>query len=109
MLLVIDGRGEVTALYDEVIDLAALGPPTIRRASHVEPDAAGAWWADLAPVGGPRLGPFNRRSAALAAERGWLEVNWLDRTGGRAADSVEAGVLAETDSEQKEQRHDGQE
>jgi hypothetical protein len=26
------------------------------------------------------LGPFDRRSEALAAEREWLERNWLCRT-----------------------------
>ena len=46
----------------------------IRRASHVEPDEEGLWWADLAPMNGPTLGPFGRRSAVLAAEREWLEA-----------------------------------
>jgi len=46
---------------------------SIRRASYVEPDDHGQWWADLHPVGGPCLGPFPRRSAALAAELRWLE------------------------------------
>jgi hypothetical protein len=50
----------------------------IRRASQVEPDAAGLWWADLAPVGGPMLGPFARRMQALTAEQTWLE-KWLCR------------------------------
>ena len=30
-----------------------------------------------APVGGPVLGPFDRRSEALEAERAWLEAHWL--------------------------------
>jgi hypothetical protein len=46
----------------------------ITRASHVEPDAEGYWWADMGPSGGPVLGPFTSRSAALGAERGWLAV-----------------------------------
>ncbi len=62
----------VRCLYDEAIDLAALGRLSITRASHVEPDDAGQWFADLAPVSGPRLGPFDRRSEALEAERAWL-------------------------------------
>ena len=77
MELVIDVCGQVRCLYTEVIDLAAIGPLAIRRASHVEPDENGSWWADLAPVDGPRLGPFDRRSFALDAERLWLETHWL--------------------------------
>jgi hypothetical protein len=73
MQLLIDPQGQVRCLYGEMIDLASLGVASIRRASHVEPDDAGRWWADLAPVGGPRLGPFPRRSAALQAEVAWLD------------------------------------
>ena len=73
MILVIDGRGVATCLYDEAIDLTGLGPLDFRRASHVEPDVLGRWWADLQPVAGPVLGPFGLRSEALAAERVWLE------------------------------------
>ncbi|MFL5329193.1 MAG: hypothetical protein ACJ8C4_09775 [Gemmataceae bacterium] len=73
MQLVIDRSGVVHAVYDEIIDLARLGSLTIRRASHVEPDARGNWFADLSPVDGPKLGPFSHRTAALKAERDWLE------------------------------------
>jgi hypothetical protein len=52
MVLLIDPQGKVTSVYSEAIDLACLGPATIRRASYVEPDTTGQWWADLAPVGG---------------------------------------------------------
>ena len=76
MDLVVDIRGRISCIYDEAIDLAALGAVTIARAGQVEPDADGRWVADLAPVGGPRLGPFPLRSAALTAERGWLEAHW---------------------------------
>ncbi len=58
MLLIVNPRGVVHCLYDEAIDLSALGTLTIRRASHVEPDAQGRWWSDLTPAGGPRVGPF---------------------------------------------------
>jgi hypothetical protein len=75
--IVIDARGTCRMVYDEALDLAALGPSTIRRASCVEPTAASTWWADLAPVGGPVLGPFAQRSAALAAEQAWLARHWL--------------------------------
>ena len=64
--------GRIEAVYTDLIDLGQLGTIAIRRASHVEPDDAGHWWADLQPCGGGRLGPFTYRSAALAAERLWL-------------------------------------
>jgi hypothetical protein len=73
MLLRIDPHGQVVCLYVEAIDLACLGDMEIRRASHVEPDEAGQWWADLSPMNGPRLGPHRKRSEALAAETAWLE------------------------------------
>ncbi len=73
MHLKVDRRGRIVCVYGEALDLATLGPLAIRRASHVEPDGAGRWWADLAPLGGPRLGPFPRRSEALAAEVAWID------------------------------------
>jgi hypothetical protein len=77
MKLLVRPDGTVRAIYDEAIDLGVLGRPTITRASHVEPDEQGRWLADLTPVGGPVLGPFDRRSEALDAERDWLERHWL--------------------------------
>jgi hypothetical protein len=77
MQLVIGRDGSVRGIYGEVIDLATLGTPAITRASHVEPNESGRWLADLSPVEGPVLGPFDSRSEALAAEVAWLEVNWL--------------------------------
>ena len=77
MHLVIDPRGTVRAIYAELIDLRTLGCPAIARASRVEPTPDGRWTADLGPVGGPVLGPFDRHSEALAAELAWLEANWL--------------------------------
>jgi hypothetical protein len=73
MRLLVDCLGNVTCVYAEAIDLALVGPLSIRRAGRVEPDAAGRWWADLGPVGGPPLGPYRRRSEALAAEARWLD------------------------------------
>jgi len=64
-------------VYGEEIDLSTLGPLTIRRGSHVEPDNDGRWFADLAPSRGPRLGPYDLRSDALNAELLWLSENWL--------------------------------
>lgn len=77
MQLVIMPGGVVLCIYSEEIDLNALGNPVITRASHVEPDQQGRWWADLSPVAGPRLGPYGLRSEALAAETAWLEANFL--------------------------------
>ena len=77
MHLVIEPAGNVRAIYAELLDLATLGLPSIRRGSHVEPDDDGFWCVDLSPVDGPRLGPFINRSAALAAEVAWLEEHWL--------------------------------
>lgn len=73
MLMRIDPQGQITCIYGEAIDLSALGAISIERASHVEPDEHEQWWADLAPVQGPRLGPFALRSLALQAEQAWLE------------------------------------
>jgi hypothetical protein len=76
MQLIIEPDGSIRCIYDETIDLSAFGVLAITRASHVEPDDNGQWWADLEPVSGPVLGPFNLRSEALTAERLWLEANW---------------------------------
>ena len=77
MQLVIDQMGTVRAVYDEVFDMSCLGPVTIRRGSHVEPDEMGKWFADLSPTNGPVLGPYSRRSDALRAEVVWLAAHWL--------------------------------
>jgi hypothetical protein len=77
MKLLVKPEGTVRAIYDETIDLAVLGRPSITRASTVEPDQEGRWLVDLTPVGGPVLGAFDRRSEALEAEREWLERHWL--------------------------------
>ena len=75
MDLIISPAGIGHAIYSEAIPLDHIGRLAIRRASHVEPDAAGLWWADMSPVDGPRIGPFERRSEALTAEVSWLENN----------------------------------
>lgn len=73
MNLFVRPDGTIQAIYDEAIDLSTIGAVNIRRASHVEPATDGpGWTADLTPVGGPVLGPFAKRSAALAAEIEWL-------------------------------------
>jgi hypothetical protein len=80
MQLVVLIGGSVRCLYAEAIDLRRLGTLQIERASHVEPTPDGQWVADLSPVGGPKLGPFDNRGQALAAEAVWLEVHWLAPT-----------------------------
>lgn len=77
MDLLIERSGVIRCVYGEQLDLSGLGQVQIRRASSVEPDHDGRWWADLAAVGGPRLGPFGQRSGALEAEQQWLGENWL--------------------------------
>jgi hypothetical protein len=72
MELVVDAGGGVRCIYDEALDLRELGKLQITRASHVEPDAEGYWWADMGPSSGPVLGPFRSRTEALQAEREWL-------------------------------------
>jgi hypothetical protein len=72
MELVVDAVGDVRCVYGEELELRELGKLQITRASHVEPDKDGFWWADMGPSGGPVLGPFRNRTEALQAERGWL-------------------------------------
>jgi len=79
MEMVIEANGTLRCIYDEAIDLSSIGAPSIKRASHVEPDSNGKWVADLTPMNGPELGPFDKRTAALAAEVRWLRVNWLNK------------------------------
>lgn len=75
MDLIIAPDGNAQAIYSEEIDLTLLGSVSIQRASHVEPDSSGHWFADM--VDGPKLGPFPRRSDALAAEVAWLTEHRL--------------------------------
>ena len=50
--LVVQPNGGVRCIYNEDINLSALGRVQIRRASHVEPSDNGRWFADLAVSGG---------------------------------------------------------
>ena len=77
MQLLVTPAGDVRCLYDEALDLTPLGRMQIQRGSHVEPDEQGCWFADMSPLDGPLLGPFSKRSDALAAESAWLTSNWL--------------------------------
>ena len=96
--VVIPRSGGVRALYSPVAQalLAPLGDIQIRRASRVEPTGSlspealswltehndgelppNTWWADLLPVDGPVLGPFNTRDYALQEEIEWLHEHGL--------------------------------
>jgi hypothetical protein len=77
MILHINPQGCIRAIYQDDFSWKALGIPQIQRASRVEPDADGFWFADLSLSGGPKLGPFPRRADALAAEVHWLEEHRL--------------------------------
>ena len=93
MDLVVTPAGVVKAIYGEILNLTIFGPAVIHRASHVEPDLHGRWWADLRPVAGPVLGPFAVRSTALDAEVAWLNTHWL------AGIDSGSGILVPTDRE----------
>ena len=66
--------GSLSFVYsDELCELLDAGVPTVRRVSHVEPNAAGQWEADMSPVEpGVVLGPYRLRAEALDAERNFL-------------------------------------
>jgi hypothetical protein len=103
MQLVIEKNGRVRGIYGEEIALEALGPTRITRASHVEPDDKGRWLADLSPVGGPVLGPFDRRSEALGAEVAWLGGNWLAAPD--AQDNQRHRQVCEGAAQARQERH----
>ena len=74
--IIVDDAGNLRFIYsDGMREALDVGEAKIKRASHVEPDAAGDWRADMSAVGGPVLGPFGRRDEALAAEVAWLEAH----------------------------------
>lgn len=77
MKVVVRPDGRIRMLYSDDLDLRLLGNATTTRASHVEPTDDGRWTADMAPVGGGVLGPFEKRGEALAAERRYLESEVL--------------------------------
>ena len=74
MELVVGVDGMARCIYDEAVELREIGKLQITRASHVEPDAEGYWWADMGPVGGPVLGPFKSQTEALGGGEG--VVTW---------------------------------
>ena len=72
MIILVTPEG-LRYIHDDTLAeiLAGQGPRETRRASRVEP-AGEKWTADLSPVGGPVLGPFDSRREALAAEFRYL-------------------------------------
>ena len=77
MELVINSSGDIRCVYGEEVNLSELGRLSIQRGSHVEPTADGQWTADMSPIQGPHLGPFDCRTQALEAEVAWLNQYWL--------------------------------
>lgn len=75
--ITISPSGALRFVYsDSLAPMLELGQPTIRRASHVEPEPGGrSWQADLSPVSGPVLKGFSLRQDALDAEVAWLRKN----------------------------------
>lgn len=73
--------GEIRAVYSEAAAevLSGLGECSTRRASSVELGPDNCWYADLGPIGGPVLGPFDfpKRADAIAAEVAWINENYL--------------------------------
>lgn len=79
MILQFNENGTVIGVYsDELLEaLEVLGEVRVSRASHVEP-CRGGWSADMAPVGGPILGPYHTRGEALDAEQAWLAEHLVE-------------------------------
>jgi len=74
MDIIISGD-QIRFIYsDDLLGLSHLGKTNIQRASHVEPAKEGGWQADMSPVSGPVLGPYEKRSDALHHEVEWLRA-----------------------------------
>lgn len=66
--------------YDNLKPLLKIGKSKVRRASNIDPTKDGQhWFVDLAPVGGPKLGPFDTRDIAIHEEVSWLNKNRLGK------------------------------
>ena len=81
LVVSIEPDGMLRLIYSDTLrELLQEGEASISRASHIEPvatDEGIAWTADLSPVGGPLLGPFPTREAALHEEVQWLTCHHL--------------------------------
>ena len=78
MQIVIKPTGVFICIYSDALDYGEFGKPQIRRASHVEPDERGLWFANMSPINGPMLGPFNKRNEALDAELEYANMMLAD-------------------------------
>ena len=77
-IITVKPDGTMTFVYDDRLKgLMGHGQATIKRASHVEPTPDNQWTADMSPSGGPVLGPFPTRQAALDAEVEWINGHVL--------------------------------
>jgi hypothetical protein len=90
-----DSTKPIRAIYTPEVQKIAegIGEVTMTRASHVEPGnelseearkwlnleledvVDNKWYADMLPVDGPVLGPYDDRDTALAEEVKWLNDN----------------------------------
>lgn len=76
--IVVEPNGTIKMIYEDSLrSLLAEGCGRIHRVSHVEPTSSGQWEADLSPVCGPVLGPFETRQEALDAEVAYLHAHIL--------------------------------
>lgn len=77
--LIIDEDAVIHAIYNDALrplfDEASFSE--VRRASHVEPCGGGRWTADMGPVGGPVLGPFDTHEQAIQAETAYIRKEIL--------------------------------
>ncbi len=73
--------GKVIFIYEETVAkmFESLGFKfdNCQRVSNVEPEG-NVWYADMKPVNGPKLGPFDTRKEALDAEVAWVNGKLAD-------------------------------
>ena len=86
--ILIENDGTLRFLYDYTSEKGKLfsdelikyGTSNIERRSHINPKVTEngvKFFVDLAPSGGPELGPFETREIAIEAEIEWINNNWL--------------------------------
>jgi hypothetical protein len=93
--IVVRPNGLIEFIYDDDLKgfIDQQSEKKLFRASHVEPDDKGNWWADLSPIDGPKLGPFNTRQAALNAEVEWIQKNYLGARNENSNSAEEQGTV----------------